>query len=309
MRSINVKPRKRKKPKYKSLRLTKRIKPPALKKLPSSFQAIKSSFVVIKKNKKIFLGMIAIYFLLNILFVKGLASSVDVPGLKHQLTSSNITGFSLNATLVGVVAGTSGSSASEVGNLYQSILVIVSILAFIWLFRHASEAKKTKQKLLARQPYYEGMTPLIPFLLVLCVVGLQLIPMLAGVSLFSVVQQNGLAATGLEVFVWALLAILLTLLTFYMISSSLFALIIVTLPDTKPIAALRSARKVVEFRRLALMRKLFILALLVGLVYLALLMLIIIVLPVIAEWFAVLLAAFILPLGIGSIYKLYRELL
>lgn len=302
--------RRKKKPKYSSFRLVKRIKPPELKKLPSSFKVIKSSFGVMKSNKKVLLGMIAIYFLLNILFVKSLASSVDVPGLKHQLTSSNITGFSLSATLVGVVAGTSGSSASEVGNLYQTILVIISILAFIWLFRHTSEAKKTsRQKILVRQPYYEGMTPLIPFLLVISVVGLQLIPMLVGVSLFSVVQQNGLAATGLEIFVWGLLAVLLTLLTFYMISSSIFALIIVTLPNTKPIAALKSARKVVEFRRWVLMRKLFALVLLVGLAYLGLLMLVITILPVIAEWFAVLLGAFILPLGIGSIYKLYRELL
>ena len=89
------------------------------------------------------------------------------------------------------------------------------------------------------------MYPLIPFILVLLVCCLQLLPLIIGSSLYSLVVSNGIAVQPIEKFVWALLFASLALLSLYMITSSLFALYISTLPDMTPMKALRSARELV----------------------------------------------------------------
>jgi hypothetical protein len=185
--------------------------------------------------------------------------------------------------------------------------MLIMGLAYLWLFRQSTGT--AKKNILIRQPFYEGMTPLIPIMLVLMAIGLQLLPMTLGVTVFSVVQQNGLAVTIIESVIWGLLALLLTLLTFYWLSSSIFALIIVTLPKMTPIKALKSAKKVVAFRRWLLMRKLFLLTIIISAFNAGLTLLAIIALPQLAQtvWLAT--STLSLPISIGAIYRLYRELL
>lgn len=301
--------RKRKTPKYKAFKLTKRIKPPVQKKLPSVARMLLETWQHMWQNKRLFFGLIAIYFLLNLLFVKGLTTALDVPAIKQELQqSSGINGFELGATLLGVVAGSGSGAVTEVANLYQTIIVIVCALAFIWLFRHTYEAKQPK-KIKLKQPFYEGMAPLIPFLLLLIVIGVQLLPMVIGVSVFSTVQVNGLAVTVLETTLWALLTVLMTLFSFYLVSASLLSLIIVTLPDMTPMQAYRSAKRVVAFRRWVIMRKLLLSAILLAVIFGGILLFFIMTLPVLTEWVMALLSALALPLAIGSGYKLYRSLL
>lgn len=93
-----------------------------------------------------------------------------------------------------------------------------------------------------RDSYYKGMYPLVPFMLVLLVIGLQLIPLVFGNLIYSSVLQNGLAITVIEKVIWLFLFLMLALLSGYMMISSLFSLYIVTLPDMTPLRALRSAR-------------------------------------------------------------------
>lgn len=299
--------RKRKKPEYKTFKLTKRIKPPVQKKLPSVTNLLLETWKHIWRYRRVFFGVIAVYFLLNLIFVKGLTTALDVPALKQELQQTDLNGIALGATLLGVVAGSGTSAATEVANLYQTIIVIICALAFIWLFRQTYEAKPVKIKV--KQPFYEGMAPVIPFLLLLIVIGVQLLPMVIGVSVFSTVQANGLAVTMIETVLWALLAVLLALLSFYLISASLLSLIIVTLPDMTPMQAYRSAKKVVAFRRWVIMRKLLLFALLLAMIFGGILLLFIMTIPVLTEWVMAILSAVALPLVIGSGYKLYRSLL
>lgn len=302
------KARKRKNSSYRSFRMSKRIKPPVQKSLPTIPVLLRQTVRHIWQNKRVFLGVIAIYILLNLIFVKGFASTVDLGGIRSDLIESGTAaGTEVNVALLGVLFGSGNTATTDVGTLYQSIILVLTSLGFIWLFRQTSTDNKNAVKI--KQPFYEGMAPLVPFLLVLCVIGLQLLPMLAGVGILSTVLSNGLAVTFVEQFVWALLTLSLTLLSFYMISSSMFALIIVTLPGTQPLGALRSARKVVQYRRAQLMRKLLLLTILLSFIFGLLVFLCIVVAPVLAEWFFFALGAFFLPLTIGLVYKIYRALL
>jgi len=260
------------------------------------------------RNKRTFIGVLIVYLLLNLVFVKGFSSTVDISGIKDQLTTAaGSGGASINLALVGVLFGSGNSASSEVGSLYQSLILVVITLAFVWLFRHTTTT--TDKDIKIRQPFYEGMTPLVPFLLVMCVVGLQFIPMLAGFGILSTVLSNSLASTLIEQILWYGLALLLTLATFYLLSSSVFALVIVTLPDTKPMAALRSARNLVRTRRWIMMRKLFLMTILVSIGFAIVVFLSIVIIPFLAEWIFFIFSAVLVPVVVGFTYKMYRELL
>ncbi|MCA9343852.1 hypothetical protein KC947_02780 [Candidatus Saccharibacteria bacterium] len=302
--------RRRKKPQYKPFRLRTKIKPPISKDLPSVRKLIFDTCLHMWRYRKVFVGVILIYIVLNLVLVKSLSSALDIPALKQELKESSVaSGATLNAVLLGVVVSSGSNGSTEVSSLYQTIITVVFMLSFIWLFRETHEHKLKRIQLKIKQPFYEGMTPIIPFILTLILIGLQLLPMMIGVGVFSSVQINGLAVTGIETFLWALLAILLSILTFYLVSASMFGLIIVTLPGETPISAYKSAKKVVAFRRWVIMRKLLLYLLVVGLIYAGVMFASIIIFPVATEWILLILSSIILPLSIGCVYKLYRALL
>ncbi len=300
--------RRRKLPAKKILGIKRSKRPSARKKLPSVFGLIHQSIRHIWQYKKPFIGLMVVYLFLVLLLVKGFSNNLDLPSLREEI-SQTITdnAFQQNIVLLGVVASGSSETPNETGNLYQTIIVIISVLAAIWLFRQSHDRPDMKFKI--KQPFYEGMGQLIPFILVLCVVGLQLLPMVIGLGIFGTVQQNGLATTGFELSLWALLAIGLSLLTFYFMASSLFALIIVTLPQSTPVASLRSARKIVKYQRWVIIRKLFALGFIFSLISLLALFAIIAAIPGFAEFFVLIITAVFMPIVIGAWYKLYRALL
>ncbi len=298
-----VRIRKPAKPRFLSVRKPKLVNQ---KKLPSTFSLLLDAKRHIWRNRKVFFGVVAVFLLLNLIFVKGFASTLDISNLKDQLLQTG-SGASANVALVNALFGAGNSGSTEVSGLYQSLILIIVTLAFVWLYRHTSGPEKLKIKI--RQPFYDGMSPLVPFLIVMCVIGLQLIPMLAGLGILGTVLSNNLAATGIEQTLWALLTLALTILTFYLISSSLFALVIVTLPGTGPRAALKDARQVVAGRRWIIMRKLLLMAIIVAVGFWLLIFLSIAVVPLLAEWIFFGLSAVLVPVVIGFIYKLYRAML
>jgi uncharacterized membrane protein YoaK (UPF0700 family) len=94
-----------------------------------------------------------------------------------------------------------------------------------------------------------------------------------------------------------------------MISSSLFALYIVTLPDMTPFKALRSARELVRHRRWTVLRKILFLPIILLVVAAIIMLPIIIWLTSLAQWVFFLLTMFALVAANAYMYTLYRELL
>jgi len=184
-------------------------------------------------------------------------------------------------------------------------LVIVASLAIIWALRQVLSGTRPR----IRDAYYKGMYPLIPFILVLLVIGLQLLPLLIGSTLFSLVISNGIAVYLVEKLVWALLFAALALLSLYMISSSIFALYIVTLPDMTPLKALRSARQLVRYRRWTILRKILFLPILLVVVAAVVMLPIIVWLTPLAQWVFFVLTLFAIAAVHSYVYSLYRELL
>lgn len=295
-------------PKYQSFRMSKSIRSP---KTPVSGapRLFAKSMGHLKTHWRLFGGIVTVYLLLTVVLVKGLGiSSNNVPELKATLQDAFqgsggqlTTGF----TLFGLLLGTSGSVSSDVAGAYQSILLIIVSLVLIWALRQTMANATVGVK----ESFYKGLYPLIPFLLVLLVIGLQFIPLLIGNFLYSTVFGYGLAVTSPEKVVWLIIFALLALLTLYMVSSSIFAAYIVTLPDVTPIQALRSARELVRHRRWSIARKILFLPLILVIGAAVIMIPVIMFITPLSEWVFFLLSMAALAIIHSYMYHLYRELL
>ncbi len=304
--SDTTKQRKLKQSSYKTLRLSKRIKPQNPK-LPSAWKLLRGSLILLRQHWKLFLSITLIYGLLSIILVRGFGG-LNLGDLKANLRSGlsgSYSNLSTAATLFTYLLGSSGSSSSPAGGVYQSLLVIVMSLVVIWSLRQVL----ADHKISVRDGFYKGMYPLVPFILVLFVIGLQLVPFAIGSWVYGTVINNGIAVSSPEKVSWLVLFFLLALLSLYMICSSLFALYIVTLPDMTPMKALRSARQLVLHRRWMVLRKILFLPVALLILGAVIMFPLVLWLTPLAEWVFFLLSMFVLVIVHTYMYSLYRELL
>lgn len=304
-------PRMLKKPSYKSFRLHKKIKPHQPILIPGR-KIIGKSFAIFKARPKTYFGILAVYLVLSLILVKGFATSLNIPELKGTLFDlyNGAGGKAISTVaLFGVLLG-SNTGSSEILNsgIYQSIITIMVSLALLWTLRY-KPAKNNSAKLRVRDGFYNGMYPIVPLLIVMAVFSLQMIPLAIGSWLYNVVIAGGIAVTAVEQFAWILLILLLAVASLYMISSSLFAMIIVTLPGITPMRALRSAREVVRHRRWTVIRKLLFLGLAILLLNAVILAPFIIWLPVLAEWMFFILSGASWIISVTYLYVCYKEML
>lgn len=293
-------------PTYKSFRLSKQLRHPGPR-LPNSFVLTKHAFSHIWRYKKLFAVIALTYLALNLLFVRGFLFTADLTEIKTAITevfSGSIGQIAGALTVMGLLAG-SLNPTSEVAALYQSVLVLVFSMFTIWTLRQTYAGELPQ----IRDIFYKSSYPLVQFVIVIFVIGLQLIPLLLANFLYTAVIASGLSTTAAEVFAWSALVFLLILWSLYLVTVSIFAMYIVTLPDMTPLKALRSAKGLVQHRRWTVMRRVvFIPFALVVCGFLVMLPIIWFISPL-AEIVFLVLSAFVLPLVHSYVYALYRELL
>lgn len=300
-------PRRRKDPQYTRFRYSKRIKHPH--KIPNTWKIFRTSLEPLYKNWKLFGGIMLVYIILSLVLVRGFASTTNVAEMKALLDSvfegagGQVTS---SATIFGMLLG-SGGGATEAAGIYQSVLLVVMSLAFIWALRSVQGEKAKKLRL--RDSFYKGMYPLVPFLLVSFVIGLQLIPFAVGATLYGIVVGNGLAITVVEQIVWLAGFVILCIISLYLIAPSIMALFVVTLPNMDPLKALRSAKKLTKHRRWTVLRKEVALPFFILILMAAIMLPFIVWFAAIAEWVYFVVSLLILPVILSYLYALYRELL
>jgi hypothetical protein len=304
-------PRQLKPGRYRSFHLQTKVKA-ADTKVPSAWKLLRGSMGVMRKNWKPFVGIIIIYGILNILLVQsfnGSGGGNTLDQTKSNLDSMNGSGTTWgsivsSAMLFVYMASSSGNVSSSTAGAYQMILTVVTSLALIWTLREVYAGKKVR----IRDGYYWGMYPMVPFILVIAVLLIQLLPVIVGGFVYNLVTQ-GIAATGIEMILWVIFLSLLALISLYMLSASLFAVYIVCLPNMTPIAALKSALELVRYRRWMLMRKIIFLPIFLLIMAGVVIIPFIFVAPVVASVTFLFTSMFGLPIIHGYMYRLYRELL
>lgn len=298
--------RKLKDPFYSSFRLQKRIKT-SKPKLPSVKNLFRQTLAILRNNKRFFLVYTILYGILSFIFIQSSAGSINLSEAQ-QVVSESVGGrFPSSLLLYSGLITNSIKINSQMAAWYQFVLILVFSLAVIYGLRHmyGEEARRVTVK----ESLYKGMTPLVPIVLVLGVVALQLLPLSLGSSVYATVIGSGLAVTAVERVFWLIFLLLLALLTIYLISSSVFALFIVTLPNMTPMRALRAARELVRFRRLEVIRKIILLPVVLLIVLGLLVVPFIAFLPVVAQAVFLVASALVLPVALTYLYNLYRKML
>ncbi len=296
-------------PKYKSFRISRKIKTYDAP-VPSIYANTKQSLVVIKKNWRLFLGILVAYLIVTYILTKSGSSDLSVTDYKKSLLqdSGNKVGVvSVTLSLLNHVASSTGATVTEVGKTYQSFLAIIVSLVTIWSLRELAAGSQVRVK----QAFYSATGKLIPFVLVLLAIGLQLLPLVLGAWLYGLIVPSGIAVNAAQKGAVGFFAFLLSLLSLYMVASSIFALYIVTLPsaDMTPMKALRSARQLVLHRRWKVLSRVLILP------FILISVGVIMMLPFLLFWTAAAEPAYLAvtlmaPIAIHVyMYTLYRSLL
>jgi len=224
-------------------------------KLPSSVKLVIQVFNILRKYWQPLGGIVLIYLLLNIIFASGfsnLTSSVD--SIRTNLANSPAQSSKWLNVLGGFTAlvGSGGSSSSATGSVLQSVLFILVSLVIIWALRQLLAGHKISVK----QAYYHGPNPLVPFLLVLGVIFIQLLPVTLGTAAAQFILGSVTTGGAFISVLFVIIFVFLAAWSLYMVCGSIFALYIVTLPEMMPRDALRSAKSLVIYRRGPIIRKL-----------------------------------------------------
>ena len=268
-------------------------KPP---KIPSIWTTYSKVWFELSTFWRPILGILAVYAILYFVLVLGFNFS------SSQSTDSSIELSKFNQAIVQTTSIFS-SNRTDSTALIQFLLFIIASLAFIWMLRQLQAVKKIK----IRDAYYLGTSTIIPAILVTAVLALTMFPAIASSILINIAYQMG--AFGAELLVASLVSVLLLLLSLYLFAMLWPAFYIVTLPQTRPMQALKTALKITKTRRLSLMRNIFVLFLLFILLILLVVFPLALILPAVTPFVAFLLMFILFGIGQIYFYSLYRSMI
>lgn len=210
------------------------------------------SLRLVRANLKTFAKILAVYMVLQLILVRGLNSGVSVNDISDSVNEK----FGDSSSLTKAVATfTAYVSSSDTGisqtSSMQPILFVISSLATIWTLRKVLAGKAVSVK----QAFYRGPAPIVPFILLLLLMLIQLLPFLIGGTILTKAVLTGVAIGGIEKGILLVIFLLTASWSLYLITASLFGLFIVSLPEESPLHAYRAAKDLVAGRRLQLVRK------------------------------------------------------
>ena len=222
--------------------------------IPGIMSHIMTTFKMIFKNWKLFLPLLIIAVVLNIVLV-GLMSESTYTSFQDILEETNTelaSGEIGNVAKAGLLlistvttGGLSGSS-SEAAVVFAVIIFLIIWLTTIFLLRQRMAGHKVK----LRDGLYNAMTPLVSTLVVAIVILVQCIPIFLLIIAYSAAVQTGFLATPFYALVFFVFAAAMILLSGYMLSSSVMAMVAVTAPGLYPMRALTTASDLMAGRRI-----------------------------------------------------------
>ncbi|HET7827545.1 MAG TPA: hypothetical protein VFK97_01625, partial [Candidatus Saccharimonadales bacterium] len=155
--------------------------------VPGSFRLTGNVMKFLAANWKPLGGIVLVYLILNVIFASGISNvSSAFSTIKADLNAAGGHAFWQAAGGFGSLVGTAGASGSATGSTLQSVLFVLESLVIIWALRHLMAGQAISIKL----AFYKAMTPLVPFLLVLAVIIIQLLPVTVGSLILAAVSTS-----------------------------------------------------------------------------------------------------------------------
>lgn len=248
----------------------KEASPKKKQKLTSSYKLIKLSLHQLKSHKKLFFWVGFWFVALRILAIglPDVSTYQSVQEVLSESTGNTIDLTSISSLFGNVLGGAFSGTTTEISQVLQLLITIVFWLALIWISRQIMADKKTS----LREALYNAPGALVPTLLILALLFVQLIPGSFGMFLLAYTTGaidgiSGLLAMGLSI-----LSLLLIVWSVFMMIRTIIGLVVVSLPNTYPLNAFRTAKTVVKGRRFTILMKL--LGLVIALTVLAIVLLV-----------------------------------
>lgn len=284
-----------------------------------------TTFQLIFKHWKTFAALVAVMTVAYIILVGLLSEDLyqqfqtSIDETSASLANGQIGNFAKAGLLLISTITTGGldTGMGEVQTVFMIILFLIMWLVTIYLMRHFIAGGRPK----LRDALYNALSPLISTLLVFVVIFIQAIPLMLVAITYSAAVMTEFLLTPFYALVYFIFAALMVLLSAYLLSSSLIALVAVTAPGVYPMAALLNASDLMAGRRVRLILRLLYLILVVAIIYLIVMLPVILVdlwlksiWPWLAGWpivpFALLVVTcFVFIYATVYIYRYYRWLL
>jgi hypothetical protein len=215
--------------------------------------------VTLWKNKRLFGGLMAVYFLFA-LAIGGFGQQDAYSNLSKTLTDAGGELFSGNwgqigqAGLLLTTSITTGltPSVTEAQSVLGGLVVFFTWLATVWALRNVLADRRVR----VRESIYSSGAPVLPTVAVAFVLTLQLLPIAIAVLVYNAALYSGLISGGVEGMLLWIVLFLLGVLSLYWITSTIIALVVVTLPGMYPFQAIRTAGDLVIGRRLRILLRL-----------------------------------------------------
>ncbi|MEI6054191.1 MAG: hypothetical protein WCQ49_02355 [Candidatus Saccharibacteria bacterium] len=244
---------------HRSFRRTRRRDYARSFELPGYIKFTKSVAKLVWENRKIFLTLTLVYAVLMAL-VTGMASQDIYSSLVDTIKTTStdtITGFwgeigKAGLLFVSTATGGLNGSLSDVEQVFSIIIILMVWMSSIWLLRNILAGHKVK----LRDGLYNSSAPIISTFVVVLLLMIQLLPLAVAIIGYSAASSTGLLKSGVESMLFWFAAGSLSLISLYFITSTIFALIIVTLPGIYPFKAIEIAGDLVIGRRLRILLRL-----------------------------------------------------
>ena len=211
------------------------------------------------KQKKLFGLMILFYVLISATLI-GVGSQDTYNQISELIKTSGQDIFAGAWGEVGkagllLFAGVSGSFSpqlTESQQIYSTFVALLTWLTTIWLLRVILAGKQPR----LRDGLYNAGAPIVSTALIGLMLLIQLLPLALAVIGYTAAAATGFLDSSLMAMVFWLVAALLAMLSIYWLTSTIFALVIVTLPGMYPYQAVRTAGDLVIGRRIRVLLRL-----------------------------------------------------
>jgi hypothetical protein len=243
---------------HRSFRRSDRVDYVRTLKMPGYIAFTKSVKVLLWNNRKMFILLAVVYSILTGLLV-GMASqdnyTIISQGLRQSgsdIAAGNVGGFGdAVGLLTTAITGGLNDSLSTTQQLYAGVIGLMAWLTVVWLLRNILAGHNVK----LRDGLYNSGAPILSTFVIALVFIAQLLPLALAFIGYAAASSSGLLAGGIETMLFWAAAGLLGLLSLYLVTSTFFAMVIVTLPGMYPYRALKTARDIVLGRRVRILMR------------------------------------------------------
>lgn len=260
---------------HRSFKRTKRRDYKRSLKLPGYLALTALVAKTIWHNKKVLLAVALIYAMFMILVSSFVSQDVyvslqEVVGNARE--EGSLSAITSTLTLVSGVASAhlAGSSYSASGSTQQIFSVIFGLfawLATVWLLRNIMAGGRPK----VRDGIYSSGGPVMALVVLVLVLLVQMLPAALALIAYSAADSSGLLDQTAILMLFGGAVILLFTLSVYWVTSTVLAMVIVSLPGMYPFTALQLAGDLVVGRRVRVLLRLIWMLALVGLSWLVIL--------------------------------------